>query len=122
MSESPKRLVWIRLPQSTYATFVEGVSRAGLGRSEAVELLLNHCGPGAGIMLRLGDTAEMLDSKLGVRLPSDCLATLEAVCTEKKVPISVYIRKLIYHFLVTKKVWFLKEEGHYTLAIRHDQT
>lgn len=122
MTEAPKKLVWFRLPLSAYTTFIQEAARARMGHSETVGRLLACCGAGAALVLDLEDTQELLSHKLGVRLPLGCLASLEAVCNRKQLPVSVYIRKLIFHFLVKKTISYVKKEGRYTLAYRHDQS
>lgn len=122
MTEEPKKLVWFRLPFSAYTAFVQEAARARMGQSETVERLLACCGAGAALVLDLEDSPEVLSHKLGVWLPLGSLARVGAVCNQKQLPVSVYIRKLIYHFLVKKTVWYVKKEGHYTLAYRHDQS
>lgn len=122
MVETPKKLIWIRLPESVYTEFVGQATRANLAYSEAVEFLIRRSGPGMDIVVGLEDTPDPLSKKLGVRIAHGYVATLEALCRLNQLPVSVYIRKLLYHFLVTKKIWFVQKDDHYTLAFRPHST
>jgi hypothetical protein len=68
----------------------------------------------------LTDCPEPLNSKLDARISIGTFHTLKSAAAEVRLPVSVYVRKLLYHFYVTKRVSYVGSEGHYTLAGRHD--
>src|SRR5262249_1560850 len=53
-----------------------------------------------------------LDSKLDVRLCVDTLDQLTTACRRLGIQRSVYIRKLLYHFYMTRRLHYIQVDGH----------
>jgi len=72
------------------------------------------------VLRGLQDCQEHCDRKLDARIPITTLEPLRAATKDLGISITVYIRKLLYHSFVTKRLRYLQSEGRYTLAYHHD--
>jgi len=68
----------------------------------------------------LPDARGLLDSKLDFRLSKEMLGQLRPICKQSRVPLSVYVRTILYAGYTSKLV--IKQAGSgYTLEANHDQ-
>ena len=68
----------------------------------------------------LPDVREPSDSKLDFRLSKEMLARVRPICKQLRVPLSVYVRTILYAGYTGKLV--IKQVGSsYTLEANHDQ-
>lgn len=84
--------------------------------SAGLDWLLRNSFANAHLLLGLADGPEALDTKLDVRIPSATFERLKSAANHLGMPISVYIRKLLYHYYTTGKLKYVRTQGHYTLA------
>ncbi len=68
----------------------------------------------------LPDAREPLDDKLDVRLSEELVRRIEPVCKGLKIPLSVYIRTILYGGY-TGQVTLKQAGGRYTLVANHEQ-
>jgi hypothetical protein len=68
------------------------------------------------VLRELQDCEEHCDRKLDARIPITTLEPLRAATTDLGLSITVYIRKLLYHSFVTKRLRYVQSQGRYTLA------
>jgi hypothetical protein len=87
---------------------------------QAVDWLLCNSISNSQILRNFADCPDRLTSKLDVRIPIRTLEQLKIASQTLGMSISVYTRTLLYHFYVSKRVFYLKSGDRYTLAIRHD--
>lgn len=114
------RVVSLRLPSAANAALERSSARVGLSVSKGLDGLLQHSFANCQLLLSLADCPDQLDAKLDIRLPLATVEQLKSATGQIKIPVSVYIRKLLYHFYVTKRLRYEPFNGHYTLAGRHD--
>jgi hypothetical protein len=97
-------------------------SAASSGRSlpDGLDWLLRHSFGNCQLLRHLADCPDVWDSKLDARIPTSTFAQLKSATGQLGVSASVYVRKLLYHFYVTKQLKYVGADGHYTLAGRHD--
>jgi hypothetical protein len=116
----PTRVVSLRLPSDAYGALQRAAVHAGLSVSGGLDVLLCNSFENSQALLSLPDCPEALDIKLDVRIPPTTFEQLKTATDRLSMPVSVYIRKLLYHVYVTKAVRYVQREGHYTLAGCHD--
>jgi len=114
------RVISLRLPSAVNAALARSAANAGMSVSGSVDWLLWNSFSNCHLLARMPDCPDMLDAKLDVRVPTSSCDHLKSAAGRLGIPISVYIRKLLYHFLVTKNLGYVQSNGHYTLAGRHD--
>jgi hypothetical protein len=114
------RVISFRLPAIVDASLQRSTVDARRSTAGCLDLLLRHSFSNCQLLLALADCPDVLDAKLDVRIPLATLEQLRLASEGLRIPVSVYIRKLLYHFFVTKKLMYVQAEGHYTLAGRHD--
>jgi hypothetical protein len=117
---NPTRVVSLRLPSAAYGALQRAAAHAGLSVSGGLDVLLCNSFDNGQLLFALPDCPEALDIKLDVRVPPATYERLKTVTGRSFMPVSVYIRKLLYHVYVTKAVRYVEAVGHYTLAGRHD--
>jgi len=114
------RVISLRLPKALIVALEKSAAQAKLSRSGGLDLLL-RCSVGNGeLLVRLKDSPDLWDAKLDARIPNSTFDNLRSACERLGIPVSVYIRKLLYHFYETKTLRIVGSDGHYTLAYRHD--
>jgi len=69
----------------------------------------------------LADCPDSLDDKFDARIPLELAEKWRSACQAHHLRPSRVVRKLLFHFYVTKKVKVIEEKGHYNLAISHDE-
>lgn len=114
------RVISLRLSRQLDAILKRCALRADLSVSGGLDLLLRHSAHHYEPLLKLKDCPDIWDAKLDVRIPLSTYAPIKAFCERSGIPVSVYIRKLLYHLYVTKCLQLIEENGHYTLACHHD--
>jgi hypothetical protein len=120
LAQVTTRVISLRVPAAVSAALALSAADAGLSVSGTVDWLLSNSFSNCLLLTRLTDSLEALDAKLDVRIPLNTFEQLGSVSKQMGIPISVYTRKLFYHFFVSKKLRYVPSEGHYTLAGRHD--
>lgn len=113
-------VVSLRLPSAVDTALERSATDAGMSLSGGVDWLLRNSFGNYQLLLTLADCPDALDAKLDVRIPSPTFQTLRSASEQIGIPVSVYTRKLLFHFFVTKKLRYVKQDGHYTLAGGHD--
>jgi hypothetical protein len=114
------RVVSFRLSVGTVAALKRSAADARLSVAGGLEWLLHNSLANSELLRSLDDCRERLDAKLDARVAEATFDSLGAAAAQLKISPSVYIRRLLYHFYVTKRVKYVKSNGHYTLAYRHD--
>ncbi len=114
------RVISLRIPSAVNAALAQSAASAGRSVSDGVDWLLQNSFSNSRLLLPLADCPECLDAKLDVRIPPATFEHLKSASERMGLPVSVYIRKLLYHFYITKSLRYLASNGHYTLAGRHD--
>jgi hypothetical protein len=117
---NPMRVISLRLPSAAYGALQRAAGHAGLSVSGGLDVLLCNSFDNGQLLFSLPDCPEALDIKLDVRIPPATYERLKTVTPRSLMPVSVYIRKLLYHVYVTKAARYIQREGHYTLAGCHD--
>jgi hypothetical protein len=112
------RVISLRLPSTASMALERYSARAGLSVANGLNCLLLNSFGNCQLLIALVDCPDELDEKLDVRLPLGTVEQLKSITCQIRVPISVYIRKLLYHFYVTKRLRYVPSNGHYTLAGR----
>jgi hypothetical protein len=114
------RVVSLRIPLAVNAALQRSSADARMTVSGGLDWLMRNSFSNWQLLLPLADCREALDAKLDARIPSSTFEQLRSATECLNLPISVYIRKLLYHFYISKKLRYVQSEGHYTLAGRHD--
>jgi hypothetical protein len=114
------QVVSLRLPKSLNADLERSSARAELSKGSGLELLLRHAVTTRELLLKLNDSPDLWDTKLDARISIPTFLQLKSDCEQLGIPVSVYIRKVLYHFYVTKRLHFMESKGRYTLAYRHE--
>ena len=120
MSNSQTHVVSLRVPAIVNSALARSASNAGLSVSGGLGWLLSNSFDNSQLLFPLADCPDVLDAKLDVRIPRATFEQLKAITDRLSMSISVYIRKLLYHFFVTKRLKYVQSQGHYTLAGSHD--
>ena len=115
------KTVSVRIPASLAAAARADAENAEMSFSELLNLLLECSFDGSEILCALEDFPGLLDFKLDVRITYQTVNSLKSVCQRLGLPLGVYVRKLLYHFYVTKKVSVVGKVGHYKLAGDRDK-
>jgi hypothetical protein len=116
----PTRVVSLRLPLAAYGALQRAAAHAGLSVSGGLDVLLCNSFDNCALLVSLPDCPEALDVKLDIRIPPITFEQLKAATDRLSMPVSVYIRKLLYHVYVAKTMTYVEVGGHYTLAGCHD--
>lgn len=114
MSETP--IVSCRLPATVDRALRSSAANARWALSDTVNWLLTYSFANADLLRSLNDSIEQLNSKLDARVPPQTVEQLKIASEKLGISPSVYIRKLLYHFYITRKLRYLKVDGRYTLA------
>ena len=114
------QVVSVRMPASLAGTARSEAERSEMSLSEFLDLLLRCSFDGGDGIRSLEDIPGAWDSKLDVRLSTGTVESLKSLCMTLRLPPGVYIRKLLYHFCITKRVWVVGEANHYKLAVGDD--
>ena len=110
------RVISLRLPSAIHGALARSSADAGMSVSGGLDWLLRNSFGNCQLLLALTDCPDALDAKLDVRVPPCTFEQLRLATESLRIPISVYIRKLLYHFYVTKQLRYVQSDGHYTLS------
>jgi hypothetical protein len=113
-------VISVRLPAPLNAALRASAADARLSVSEALDWLVRNSIENCELLRGLTDSSERRSSKVDVRIRVQTLQQLQAASQKLQVSISVYTRRLLYHYYITKRVLYVQSGGHYTLAVRHD--
>jgi hypothetical protein len=116
----PSRVISLRLPTAVDTALIRSANDAGRSVSSGLDWLLRNSFGNCQLLRQLGECPDAWDAKLDARVPSGTFEQLRIAGEQLGVPISVYVRTLLYHFYMTKRLKYVKADGHYTLAGRHD--
>jgi hypothetical protein len=119
-TQMDSRVISLRLPKALYADLERSAAKANLSRPGGLDLLLRCSIANCELLAKVNDCPGLWDAKLDARIPISTFLQLRSACERLGIPVSVYIRKLLYHFYVTKHLGIVESNGHYTLAYRHD--
>lgn len=111
-------VISVRLSASMDTALRASARNSHLSVPAALDWLLRNSFGNFELLRTLADSSECSNSKLDARIPFQTFEQLELTCRQLGISLSVYIRKLLYHFYITKRVQYLKSDGHYTLAER----
>lgn len=112
------RVVSLRLPSPVDAKLRRSAADVGWSVSAGLDWLLRNSFGNCQLIRQLADCPDVWDSKLDARIPVTTFEQLRTVA--EQLGISVYIRKLLYHFYVTRRLKYVQVEGRYTLAGHHE--
>lgn len=113
-------VVSLRLPAVIVEDLAQSAADAQLSVAGALEWLLGNSFGNSDLLRALEDCPERPTAKLDARITKATLDSLRVVTVQLRTSTSVYIRKLLYHVFVTKRLKYVRSNGHYTLADRHD--
>ncbi len=113
-------VISLRLPSVVKAALARSAANAGGSVPEGLDWLLRNSFGNCQILRPLPDCPDAWDSKLDARIPTGTFEQLKLTAGELHTSVSVYVRKLLYHFYVSKRLTYVQSDGHYTLAGRHD--
>ena len=114
------RTISFRVPRSSAAALEQSAARANVSVARAVDWLIQNSISNCELLRQLPDGADICEVKLDARIPIATLESSRRVTAQLGISMSVYIRKLLYHFYITKRLRYLERDGHYTLAYRYD--
>jgi hypothetical protein len=114
------RVVSLRLPSAIVTALEQTAAHNRVSISGALGWLLRNSLGNFALLRELQDCSEHCGAKLDARIPLTTFEPLKAATLELEMSITVYIRKLLYHFYVTKRLKYIQFEGRYTLAYHHD--
>jgi hypothetical protein len=114
------RIVSIRLPSAIVAAPEQTAAHNRVPTSGALGWLLRTSLGNFELLRGLQDCSEDCGAKLDARIPLTTFEPLRAATMQLGISTSVYIRKLLYHFYVTKRLKYIQSNGRYTLAYSHD--
>jgi len=113
-------VISLRLPSAVNVALARSAASVGLSVPDGLDWLLQYSFANCSLLAPLADCPDFLDAKLDVRIPLATSEQLKLAAGRLGIPVSVYIRKLLYHFYVTKSLKYVQSDSHYTLAGRHD--
>ena len=114
------RVISLRLPKALNNDLERSAAKANLSLPGGLDLLLRCSFSNCELLAELIDCPDLWDAKLDTRIPMSTFLQVKSACQRIGISISVYIRRLLYHFYATKKLKIVESNGHYTLAYRHD--
>jgi hypothetical protein len=120
MTCTATHVVSLRLPSETVAALERSAADARLSVAGTLDWFLRYSVENFELLRGLADCPDRPDAKLDARVPGSTFDSLRAAASQLKVSPSVYIRRLLFHFYVTKRLKYVQSRGHYTLAYRHD--
>jgi hypothetical protein len=114
------RVISLRLSSAVDTALRRSAADAGRSLPDVLDSLLRYSFGNCQLLRQLADCPDVWDAKLDARIPITTLEQLRSAAGQLGVSISVYVRKLLYHFYVTKRLQYVRSDGHYTLAGRHE--
>jgi hypothetical protein len=113
-----ERSMSVRVPEVLVRMVRESAKNARLSVSKTLDWLVRNSLSNTQALDGLADCPEELTSKLDIRIPVQTFEQLRAASQTFRISISVYTRVLLYHFYVTKRVFYVKSGDRYTLAAK----
>jgi len=114
------QVISARVPRALRAELERASARAHLSVGGGLDLLLRCSVANRELFLQMSDCHDSWDAKVDARISLSTFTELKTVCEQLGIPVSVYVRKLLYHLYGTRTVKFVGSNGHYTLAYRHE--
>jgi hypothetical protein len=114
------RVISVRIPRVAVTALEQSAARANVSVARAVDWLARNSFDNSELLRELGDCPEPCNVKVDARISVATIESLRGAAVRLGISMSVYIRQLVYHFYITKKVWYVESDGRYTLAFRHD--
>jgi len=114
------RVLSFRLPAAMLEALTVSAVDAEMSISSTLDWLLRHSVGHSDLLRDLEDCPECDSIKLDARLPASTVHFISIAASDLRVPRSVYIRKLLYHFYLTRRLEYVQSDGRYTLAYRYD--
>ena len=114
------RVISLRLPSPLDTALIRSSADAGGSASAGLDWLLRNSFGNYHLLRQLDDCPGIWDAKRDARIHPRTFEQLKVATEQLGVPISVYVRTLLYHFYVTKRLKYVRADGHYTLAGHHD--
>lgn len=114
------RVISFRIPGAAVTALEQSAARANVSVARAVDWLVRISFDNFEHLRELGDCPEPCDVKIDARIPMATIESLRSATVQLGISMSVYIRKLVYHFYITKRLRYVESNGRYTLAYRHD--
>jgi len=113
-------VISLRLPASVYKALQASAANARISVPGALNWLLRNSVDNFELLRGLADCCGPWNSKWDARIPAQTCDQLKLAAEKLGISVSVYTRRLLYHVYVTKRVRYVKSDGHYTLANRDD--
>jgi hypothetical protein len=114
------RVISLRLPSAVDTALARSAASVGRSASSGLDWLLGNSFGNCQLLRLLDDCPEVWDAKLDARIRTKTFEQLKSATEQLGIPISVYVRKLLYHFYMTKRLRYVATDSHYTLAGDHD--
>lgn len=113
-------VISLRLPTAVATMLRRSSADSGRSLPNGLDWMLRNSFDGCQILRQLADCPDVWDSKLDARIPTSTFSQLKLEARRLGVSSSAYIRRLLYHFYITKRLKYVGSDGHYTLAGCHD--
>ncbi len=113
-------VISLRLPSAVDTALPRSAADAGRSVPDGLDWLLRYSFGNCQLLRQFADCPDVWNAKLDARIPITTLEQLKSAARQLGVSISVYVRKLLYHFYVTKRLKYVDSHGHYTLPGRHE--
>jgi hypothetical protein len=120
LNATATRVISLRLPPAVDRALLRSAADSGRSASSGLDWLLLNSFGNCQLLRQLPDCPDVWDAKRDARIQTSTFEQLKFATEQLGVSISVYVRKLLYHFYVTKRLKYVREDGHYTLAGHHD--
>jgi len=114
------RVISVRTPRASVTALEESAARANVSVARAVDWLVRNSIDNLEPLRQLGDSPDPCNAKVDARIPVATTELLRSAAAQLGISTSVYIRKLLYHFYISKRLRYVDSNGRYTLAFRYD--
>lgn len=109
-------VVSVRIPQTVDAALRSSARNSHRSKAEALEWLVRISLSNFELLRQFPDCPGQWNSKLDVRIPAQTCEETKRAAEILGISFSVYIRRLLFHFYITKRIRYAKLDGRYTLA------
>ena len=121
-AERVTKVISVRVPGAVRVALFAHAKQLRRSPADVLRILISYSLERLEGLAPLADCPDSLDDKFDARIPLELAEKLKTNCRAHRLSSSRFVRKLLFHFYVTKKVKFIEEEkGHYNLAVCHDQ-
>jgi hypothetical protein len=114
------RTISFRVPRAAATALEQSAAKANVSVARAVDWLVRNSFDNFDPLRQLEDCPEPCNLKVDARIPVATIEPLRSAAVQLGISVSVYIRKLVYHFYITKRLRYVESNGRYTLAFRYD--